>query len=229
MSESSIARPTRWLIARHVGAALEPTTPLSHRAADLFGVAGVATEAAVPASQVPLRAGVTVLLTGPSGGGKSTRLGRLVRRARRRGWKVVNVARVRLRDRPSVDQFETPRDEPDDAARLRRALGRLTRVGLGEASVFLARPSQMSDGQRWRLRLAVAMWRLSTCRRRVLLVADEFAAVLDRISAQAVAFALRREARALREAGAQLCVVVATAQDDLVEALAPDVGVWCEV
>jgi ABC-type ATPase with predicted acetyltransferase domain len=56
------------------------------------------------------------------------------------------------------------------------------------------------------------------------LVADEFAAVLDRVTAMVVARALRRAI----DASAGLCAVVASSHDDLEAALLPDVVVRCD-
>ena len=179
--------------------------------------------------------GQIVLFNGPSGGGKSTRLRRLADDAVSRDYRVVHVGRLRLKPLACVDQFGTSGDEERDLA---YAAGRLAQVGLGEARVLLRPPALLSDGQRWRLRLAVAisqaMRRHGRARRLgqaspcELLVIDEFCAVLDRVTAAVVARSLRRTVERLTRVGAPVAAVVATSHDDLREALLPDRVVWCE-
>lgn len=116
-----------------------------------------------------------------------------------------------------------------DEADLRQVMADLARVGLGDAFLMLRRPCELSDGQRARLRLAQAMAEL---RRRpagrfVVLLADEFAAPLDRVTAAVLARQIRRwvdQMHAERPGG--LSAVLATTHDDLLEALAPDVLVY---
>jgi ABC-type ATPase with predicted acetyltransferase domain len=63
-------------------------------------------------------------------------------------------------------------------------------AGLNDAYLFVRKPSEMSDGQKYRLKIAkliesgADVW-----------VADEFGAVLDRVTAQVVASNLQRAAR----------------------------------
>ena len=118
-----------------------------------------------------------VLITGPSGAGKSTLLRELIRAAVVQRHRVIDLAHVTLPSEPIVDLFH--------GLSLRDTLLLLSRVGLGEAWSYLRKPSQLSDGQRWRLRLALALREAEQepghC---VVLAADEFAALLDRVTAQ---------------------------------------------
>jgi ABC-type ATPase with predicted acetyltransferase domain len=184
---------------------------------------------------VPLRGGQLILIAGASGSGKSTLLRRLRTTARaprpggRRAW--VDLARVSLGrgDAPVVDVMADALGGGDDDASVVAALEALSRVGLGEVWTYLRPPRELSDGQRWRLRLALALARVG---RRSggggggggVLVADEFGAPLDRVTARVVARAVRRAV----SAGRDLCAVVATAHDDLEAALSPDVVVRCD-
>jgi len=111
-----------------------------------------------------------------------------------------------------------------------RSLRLLSTAGLADAFLLLRRPGELSDGQRWRLRLAHALAALvpeeverpgggggGAGALRVL-VADEMASTLDRLCARAVAYRLRRTAT--RHG---VTVLAASAHEDVVEDLAPDV------
>jgi hypothetical protein len=168
----------------------------------------------VPRSTLMLRPGRIVLVTGPSGSGKSTIL-RLVKAEvwRARGdVKVIDVGdESGAGDRPVVDACGEP---------LEAWLACLSRAGLADAFVLLRRESELSDGQRCRLALARAMMAAEEGGRAVIL-ADEFLATLDRVTAKAVARSVRRWVSRTRDT-----FVAATTHDDLLEALQPDVLVW---
>jgi len=201
----------------------------SERAATVarwFDLSAHAAAAAPPPAPGP---GRLLLVTGPSGAGKSSLL-RAMRAAAvaAGGVRWVDVADVPVDDAvPVVDGF-------GDAA-LPAVLALLARVGLGEAHTYLRTPPELSDGQRWRLRLAHALAAAAAAQHpagdgapgpapRPVLACDEFAAVLDRVTAAVVAHALRRVVRASGE----IAVVVATSHDDLVAALEPDEVVRCD-
>jgi len=215
-----------------------------------------------------VRPGDLVFITGPSGSGKSVllrRLTRALRDAQPDGGQVVDLSRLRVRaDRPVIDL---------PAAPLETALRLLSAAGLADAFALLRPASQLSDGQRYRLRLALALDRLlagadapggapasaqagavgddrplprpartatgatdcssigasrtegTGCGSRPagmapasILVADEFCSTLDRLCARALAYRVRR---LVDRYG--LTVLAASAHDDLVEDLAPDV------
>ncbi|GAF89411.1 unnamed protein product [marine sediment metagenome] len=223
-----------------------------------------------------VRAGDVVFVTGPSGSGKSVlveRLERAIRDGQPDGGHIVNLAgvrsevpgrkaqrartgtgagdpvRVRMDEAPVIDLMSGP---------LEGALRLLSAAGLADAFLLLRRARELSDGQRYRLRLALALdallahpnaepgtrnagttnprWQSGAnqqhspkrergdgcCQARArglrLLVADEFCSTLDRLCARAVAYRVRRLADTHG-----LTVVAASAHDDLVEDLAPDV------
>lgn len=164
----------------------------------------------------PLRPGTITLVAGPSGAGKST----LLRAARdahpTRRW--IDLARASAPDAPLVDCFD---DLP-----LRDALALLARVGLGEAWTYLRTPDELSEGQRWRFRLALALHAAARDDDEAspVIVCDEFAAVLDRVTAIIVAHRLRRAIDAFPRAAA----VVATSHEDVEPALAAEVVVRCD-
>jgi uncharacterized protein len=157
--------------------------------------------------------GRVVLISGASGSGKSS-LMRAMREKCAHGW--IDLQKIRLRDVPVVDCFG---EEP-----VEKVLERLSRVGLGEVWTYLRRSSQLSEGQRWRLRLAIGIHRANQSRAPVVLAADEFAALLDRVTAKVVARCVRKAVDAMPH----LCVIVATSHDDLTHALAPDILIRCD-
>ncbi len=153
-------------------------------------------------------AGIT-LFTGPSGAGKSTLLREAARSLAQGGVRAVRLDEVRLRERPSVDLLD---------GSVEAALRALARVGLGQADCFLRRPSELSDGQRWRLRLAVALEMLAKSDGPAALIVDECCAALDPGSALAACATLRR----VVERSKNLRVLCASADPRLIDALRPD-------
>lgn len=152
-----------------------------------------------------LAPGEVALITGPSGAGKSLILHALRSHLGPRAAHLDADAARRARGRrPVLSLLRLP---------LRAALDLLARAGLADATLLARAPDQLSDGQRWRLALALAMSR--TPPRGTLLI-DEFASPLDRTTAVCLARTLRRWAR---RSGVR--IAAATAHDDLLEPLAP--------
>jgi ABC-type ATPase with predicted acetyltransferase domain len=118
---------------------------------------------------------------------------------------AVDLTSVELPDdRTVIDCFEN-----DIVASLQT----LSMVGLGDVFSVLNRPSQLSDGQKYRFRLARAL-----AAGRPFVFADEFCSELDRITAATVAFNVHRFAQR-----ANLTLVLASGRDDILIDLAPDV------
>jgi ABC-type ATPase with predicted acetyltransferase domain len=178
--------------------------------------------------RLDVRPGDVVFVTGPSGGGKSVLVRRLeeaIRAAAGPGARLVNLAAIDLpAGRPVIDLMRKP---------LERALRVLSLAGLADAFSLLRTAAELSDGQRYRLRLARAVEALSPPQGAFaspaeadgtpppewrVLVADEFCSTLDRLCARAVAYRVRRLATT-----EGVTVLAASAHDDLVEDLAPDV------
>lgn len=166
-----------------------------------------------------LTSGQVVFITGPSGSGKSSLL-RLISDALKTqsGARAIdlNVLDTRIPEHlPLVDTFA--HHDLDSSLRF------LALAGLSDAFVLLRTPAELSEGQRYRLRLAHALAAadLVTCEgsdTMVVMLADEFGAALDRLTAAVIARNLSRLVR--QRAG--LCLVVATTHDDLLESLDPD-------
>ena len=173
--------------------------------AESFGI-GLEEKEFIVFDNLPLevKQGDVVYITGQSGSGKSLLLKDLDRQMRERGKKVVNLDQIELDNtKPLIDQIGK---DTNDAIRL------LGSAGINDAYLFVRKPSELSDGQRYRFRLAKAIetgadvW-----------VADEFLAVLDRVAAKVIAYSLQKTAR---RAGAT--VIVATTHTDMVPDLGPD-------
>jgi ABC-type ATPase with predicted acetyltransferase domain len=164
-----------------------------------------------------LAPGAIAFITGPSGAGKSLALRAIARLAGSRN--VVRAIDPRRSSRaPSVvsavaRQFRGPLESTT-----RRAISILSHAGLAEASLLLRHPRTLSDGQSFRLSLAIAMARTQTrTPRSPTLLVDEFCSTLDTPTAARVCRTLRRWARLSRAR-----VVVCGARDELMEWLAPD-------
>ena len=157
--------------------------------------------------ELDIERGDVVYVTGQSGSGKSVVLRELQRLMADAGQRVASIDDFVFADDTNViDQLGKTTSD---------ALGLLSMAGLNVAYLFVRKPSEMSDGQKYRLKIAkliesgADVW-----------VADEFGAVLDRVTAQVVASNLQRAARAV---GAT--VIVATTHEDLKNALRPSVQI----
>lgn len=202
----------RSVVVERRGFGAPAPTRLSCEAAALLGMSfeDVEVEASRERVELALAMRTVTLVTGPSGAGKSTLLRGVIDRAKAGGWRVIDVAKLKFGEAPAVNL--AGRDAEN-------ALSRLASVGLAEARCVVRRAKEMSDGQRARLKLAMALERASRGKRagRTLIVADEFAQSLDRATARSVAMSFARVVR--REAN--VCAIVATSHGDLEAALAP--------
>lgn len=174
---------------------------------DHFGI-GFETGQHVIADQleVPIQPGDVVAFVGPSGSGKSS----LMRTAAGQLDHVVWTDRLELGDHILVESLPTPFAE---------TMSLLASCGLGEAQLLLRTPRELSDGQRYRFRLALGLSQQPHW-----LVADEFTAALDRTLAKVVAFNLRKVATRTGTG-----ILIATTHADILDDLQPDVLVRCQL
>jgi ABC-type transport system involved in cytochrome c biogenesis ATPase subunit/GNAT superfamily N-acetyltransferase len=180
-------------------------TPRSKATAEAFGL-GLDEEHRFRVLDVDLKIGPTdiVYITGDSGSGKSVLL-RAIKQDL--GDEAVDVADIQApHDKPLIETVGKTVEEGFEL---------LAKVGLGDAFLFLRSYDQLSDGQRYRYRLAKLIesdkqwW-----------ILDEFAATLDRDTAKIVAYNLQKLARQHGKA-----VLAATTHLDLFEDLHPSVHV----
>jgi ABC-type transport system involved in cytochrome c biogenesis ATPase subunit/GNAT superfamily N-acetyltransferase len=143
-----------------------------------------------------------VYITGDSGSGKSVLL-RAIKADL--GEEAIDLSEVAVdTEKPLIETV---------GATVEEGLELLSKVGLNDAFLFLRTYSQLSDGQRYRYRIAKLIesgkqWWLM----------DEFAACLDRDTAKIIAFNLQKIARQQGRA-----VIVATTHSDLLDDLKPSV------
>lgn len=146
--------------------------------------------------------GDVVYITGQSGSGKSLLLKDLALQMRERGLSVTDLNEISLEDRPVIDLVGKTTTS---------AANYLAQAGISDAYLYLRKPSELSDGQKYRLKLAKVMESSAD-----VWVADEFGAILDRPTAKAIAFNMQRIARRLDKT-----LIVATTHTDLEEDLNP--------
>ncbi|MCS7141355.1 MAG: ATP-binding cassette domain-containing protein [Candidatus Nitrosocaldus sp.] len=192
--------------------AFEQGYPATYRAMDVAQAFGIALDTRVfrvlDGVEVDVNPGDVVYITGESGSGKSILLKALAEHISKHEGIFGSVC---LADTIRIDEdevlVESVGSSTDEALRL------LSTVGLNDAYLFLRRYRELSDGQRYRYRIAKAL----ADGTHGVLVFDEFCSTLDRDTAKVVAYLLQKVARANRRT-----LLVATAHDDLADDLMPD-------
>ena len=153
--------------------------------------------------RLEIEEGDIVYLTGPSGAGKSvllTELEKAVPVGRR-----INLAKIPLPDdRTLIDCID---------ADLAESLRFLSVAGLNDCFCILNQPANLSSGQQYRFRLAMA---LATGKK--FIFADEFCSELDSVTASVISYRLRKFAK---HTGTTF--ILASSRDDILPDLAPDV------
>jgi ABC-type ATPase with predicted acetyltransferase domain len=155
--------------------------------------------------EVEVRPGDVVYINGQSGSGKSLLLKELVAQMRAEGLHVADLNEIVLEEKPVIELVGRTTTEAADL---------LAKAGISDAWIYIRKPSELSDGQRYRLKLAKVMesgadvW-----------IADEFGAVLDRVTAKVIAFNMQKVARTNGKT-----LIVATTHTDLKEELGPNLS-----
>lgn len=173
--------------------------------ADLFGLDDAEPDHVVAENlELDIQPTDVVLFTGPSGSGKSSLMREVAKRVG-----AVDAGMLELPAVPLVEALPGTVEE---------RLAVLAGCGLSEARLLLRTPAELSDGQRYRFRMAFA---LATANAPVVL--DEFSAALDRTLAKVVAFNLRKLAT---RSGTG--VLAATTHEDIVDDLNANVWIRCQ-
>lgn len=152
---------------------------------------------------IEINQGDVIYITGQSGSGKSILLRELSKKMSEEGLRVSDIDKVEFKDEPLIDQIGESTQE---------ALELLSIAGLNDAYLFIRKPEELSDGQKYRFKLA----KLIESKAQVW-VADEFLAVLDRTTALVIAFNMQKIARKVKAT-----LMVATTHLDMVDDLAPN-------
>ena len=153
--------------------------------------------------------GDIVYITGPSGAGKSVLLKELEKAIP--ASDRVNLARIKLtKDKTLIDCID---------ADLLTSLRMLSTAGLNDVFCILNQPANLSEGQKYRVRLAMAM-----AAKKKFIFADEFCSELDRITAAVISYNIHKFAK---RTGTTF--ILASSHDDILLDLAPDVLVVKEL
>jgi len=190
-------------------AAPEPTDRVV-AVAEGFGLGLDAWEKFVVYDNIELKIGPLdiVLITGDSGSGKSVLLKALEKDIKQdMGLTCINISDIKPDlNKPLIETVGKTLEE---------SLELLSKVGLNDAFLFLRTYEQLSDGQKYRYKIAkmiesqAQFWMM-----------DEFAATLDRDTAKIVAYNLQKLARQQGKA-----VLAATTHTDLLGDLNPSMHI----
>jgi len=159
--------------------------------------------------QLEINDGDIVYITGPSGAGKSVLLGELERAIP--ASERVNLARIKLpSDKTLIDCIDGD---------LLTSLRTLSTAGLNDVFCVLNKAANLSDGQKYRFRLAMAL-----AAGKKFVFADEFCSNLDRITAAVIAYNVHKFAKRTG-----VTFILASSHEDILLDLSPDVLVVQEL
>ena len=159
--------------------------------------------------QLEINDGEIVYLTGPSGAGKSVLLRELEKSIPVSDR--VNLARIKLpSDKTVIDCIDGD---------LLRSLRMLSIAGLNDCFCILNQPRNLSEGQKYRFRLATAL-----AAKKKFIIADEFCSELDRITAAVISYNVHKFAKRTGT-----IFILASSHDDILLDLSPDVLVVKEL
>ncbi len=175
--------------------------------AGMFGLSGRRTEPLYEDFHLGISPGEIIVVTGPSGGGKTSLL-RAV---------AESVPDAITLDMDALSTEVRPAIACLGDGSLKGRLAVLSRCGLADAKALITPVKFLSGGQLYRLALATAVWRASVSGRPRLMLIDEFASTLDSATAGVLASGLRKLAR--RHG---LAMIISTPRDELLKIIKPD-------
>lgn len=153
--------------------------------------------------RLEINAGDIVYITGPSGAGKSVLLGELEKAVP--AGRRINLSEIPLpADKTLIDCLE---------AELAESLRFLSVAGLNDCFCILNQPANLSAGQQYRFRLAMAL-----AAGRKFVFADEFCSGLNSVTSAVISYRLRKFAK-----HTATTFILASSREDILPDLAPDV------
>jgi hypothetical protein len=184
-----------------------PISKLTSRTASVLKLFGLNTRrlrasAVTHQCSITYKPGDIVYITGPSGAGKSVLLNEL--------YNDIDASKIRLSD---IDLPGSTSVVDCLGSDLYGSLKLLNRAGLGDVFCAVNCPANLSEGQQYRYRLAMALVGDFEY-----VFADEFCSSLDRITAAVISHNMRKAASKSGK-----CFFLASCHDDLLCDLQPDV------
>jgi ABC-type ATPase with predicted acetyltransferase domain len=159
--------------------------------------------------QVEINEGDIVYITGPSGAGKSVLLKEL-------------AGVIEPEQKANIDDISIPADRAVvdciDGDYI-QSLRVLSYAGLNDCLCVLNMPSYLSEGQKYRFRLAMALGA-----KKKFIIADEFCSNLDRITASTISYAIHKFAKRYK-----VTFLLASSHEDMLADLQPDVIITKEL
>lgn len=160
--------------------------------------------------QLKVNPGDIIYITGPSGSGKTLLLKQLEKAIPKE--KQINLSNlVPPSNKAAIDCID---------ADLITSLRAASLAGLGDAFYMLTKAGQLSEGQKYRLQLAMALAKSKLSSRnnpREFIFADEFCSNLDRITAAVISTNLHRVAKRYK-----VTFILASSHQDILFDLEPD-------
>jgi hypothetical protein len=186
--------------------------PLTDKAADVLRAFGITVQrlksgAITHNCEIKLSAGQIAYITGPSGSGKSVLLREFFSTFDSK--QKINIDDIPLPDdKTTVDCIE-----PANNGGFLETLRHLSSAGLTDVFCVLNSPATLSEGQKYRYRIAKAI-----SGDKQFIFADEFCSNLDRVTAAVISHNLRKLA-----AKTGKTFILASSHDDLLADLLPEV------
>lgn len=151
---------------------------------------------------ISIEPGDIIYITGPSGSGKTVILNELQKAIPLQ--QRINLAKIKVpKDGAVIDCIE---------ADLLETLRYFSTAGLADCPALLNTPANLSEGQQWRFRLALAL-----AAGKQFIFADEFCSLLDRITAACISHSIRKFADKYKTV-----FILASAHQDILSDLLPD-------